>query len=156
MSIPRPDLPQATDASLRAYVGYHMKRAFHVFKGDLDRTLKEFDLRMVTYSALVLIVDTPGLRQAQLADALLVERPNFVVIIDELEKRGLIVRGRDPTDRRAYALKPTLSGQALCKWATEAVDRHEQRVFGLLSDTERQTLLAALAKIELGSEKDMT
>jgi len=131
-----------------------MKRAFHAFKGDLDRTLKEFDLRMVTYSALVLIVDNPGLRQAQLADALLVERPNFVVIIDELEKRGLIFRDRDPTDRRAYALKPTLSGQALCKLATEAVDRHEQRVFGMLPDNERRQLLSTLAKIERGSRKD--
>jgi hypothetical protein len=48
---------------LRAYAGYHLKRAYHVFKGDLDCSLKEFDLRMVTYSALALIVDTPGLRR---------------------------------------------------------------------------------------------
>lgn len=150
MNTPNPDEP------LRAYAGFHMKRAFHVFKGDLDRTLKEFDLRLITYSALVLIVDTPGLRQAQLADALQIERPNFVMIIDELEKRGLIFRDRAPTDRRANALKPTLSGQALCKWATEAVDGHEQRVFGMLTVMERQQFLSVLAKIELGSEKDIT
>jgi DNA-binding MarR family transcriptional regulator len=74
------------------------------------------------------------------------------MIVDELEKCGLISRDRAATDRRAYALKPTLSGQALCKWATEAVNGHEQRVFGGLSAKERQQFLTILAKIELGSK----
>lgn len=140
-----------SDASLRAFAGYHMKRAFNVIKADLIETLKPFDLRMVTYSTLVLIVDNPGLRQAQMADALMIERPNFVAIIDELETAGLITRQRAPEDRRAYALMATLSGQAQCKWATEAVNAHEHRVFGVLSDAERRLLLSALGKIEINA-----
>ena len=49
------------DETLRNLVGYQMKRAFNVIQADLVKTLKPFDLRMLTYTALVLIVDNPGL-----------------------------------------------------------------------------------------------
>ena len=76
-----------SDRSLRSLYGYQMKRTFNVIQSDLSRTLKPLDLRMLTYTALVLIVDNPGLRQSQLAEALDIERPNLVVIVDELERR---------------------------------------------------------------------
>ena len=104
-------MTKVSDATMRGFVGYQIKRAFNVIQDDLAKTLKPFELRMLTYTALVLIVDNPGMRQSQLADAMDIERPNLVVIIDELERRELIVRDRVPTDRRAYALKATLAGR---------------------------------------------
>lgn len=142
------EVPQVSDATLRLFAGYHMKRAFNVVQADLSQTLKPFGLRMVTYSALTLIVDNPGLRQAQLADALAIERPNLVVIIDELEARDLILRERDPTDRRAYALMPTVAGRRLCTRAAAAVKKHEDRLFGFLNGPERAALLEALRTVE--------
>lgn len=138
---------QVSDATLREFAGYHMKRAFNVVQTDVNQTLKPFDLRMVTFSALTLIVDNPGLKQAQLADALAVERPNLVVIIDELERRDLIVRNRVPTDRRAYALTATLAGQRLHAQALAAVRKHEARVFGGLDDATRETLIGVMEGI---------
>lgn len=146
------EVPQVSDATLRLFAGYHMKRAFNVVQADLSQTLKPFCLRMVTYSALTLIVDNPGLRQAQLADALAIERPNLVVIIDELEARDLILRERDPTDRRAYALMPTVAGHRLCARAVAAVQKHENRLFGFLSGPERVALLQALRRIETSAK----
>ena len=84
----------------------------------------------MTYTALVLIVDNPGLRQSQLAAAMDVERPNMVVIVDELEGRELIVRERAPTDGRAYALKATLAGRQLYEKAVAAVTAHEAPIAG--------------------------
>lgn len=92
-----------SDNTLRQFVGYHLKRASNAVLSDLTTVLKPFELRMITYTALVLVVDNPGMRQSHLADAMDVERPNLVVIIDELEGRELIVREKVPTDRRAYA-----------------------------------------------------
>lgn len=117
-----------SDRTLRSLYGYQIKRAFNVIQSDLNRTLKPFELRMITYTALVLIVDNPGLRQSQLAEAMDVERPNLVVIIDELERRELIVRDRLPSDRRAYALKATLAGRQLYEKAVAAVQAHEDRL----------------------------
>ena len=63
MSQPHPKAPNTaggvahvSDATLREFLGYHMKRAFNVVQADLARVLKPFELRMLTYSALVLIV----------------------------------------------------------------------------------------------------
>ena len=99
--------PLISDKTLRTFVGYHLKRSFNVIQSDLIETLRPFDLRMLTYTALVLIVDNPGLNQSRLARVMDIERPNLVIVIDELEERELITRDRVPGDRRSYALHPT-------------------------------------------------
>ncbi|WP_146344499.1 MarR family winged helix-turn-helix transcriptional regulator [Falsiphaeobacter marinintestinus] len=143
----RVEAPHVSDATLREFAGYHMKRAFNVIQADVNRTLKPFELRMVTFSTLTLIVDNPGLRQAQLADALAVERPNLVVIIDELERRDLIVRNRVPTDRRAYALNATLTGHRLHGQALAAVRGHEARMFRDLDQATKDVLISVMEGI---------
>ncbi|MDJ0630210.1 MAG: MarR family transcriptional regulator [Rhodobacter sp.] len=142
-----------SDATLQRFAGYRMKRAFNVIRDDLHLVLKPFDLRMLTYTALVLIVDNPGLRQAQLADAMDVERPNVVVIVDELEQRGLIVRDPAPNDRRAYALNPTPAGEHLCATALTAVERHEERLMAGIDAETRAAMFAGLEAIRRGSDR---
>lgn len=139
---------EANDETLQRFVGYHLKRAFNVVQSDLTETLKPFELRMLTYSALVLIVDNPGLSQSQLADAMDIERPNLVVIIDELEQRELIMRDRVPTDRRAYALRATLKGQRLFKRTVKAVAAHEAALLKGIDEQTQKTLLSALMLIQ--------
>lgn len=146
---PRPSAPptKVSDDTLRQFIGYHMKRAFNVIQADLVEVLRRYDLRMVTYTALVLIVDNPGLSQSQLATAMDIERPNLVVIIDELEQRGLITRERVPTDRRLYALKATLAGRRLCDKAVATVVAHEARLFAEIDEDQRRVLHQALSHI---------
>ena len=138
---------RCNDETLQRFVGYHLKRAFNVVQADLTHTLKPFELRKLTYSALVLIVDNPGLSQSQLADAMDIERPNLVVIVDELEQRELILRERVPTDRRAYALRATLKGQRLYKRTVAAVAAHEEALFAQIDPQTRETVVAALMLI---------
>lgn len=139
---------RVSDQSMRRLLGYQIKRAFNVIQADLVETLAPFDLRMITYTALVLIVDNPGLRQFQLAAAMDIERPNLVVIIDELERRDLIERNRVPTDRRAYALSATDEGRRLCRDASAAVAAHEERVLSGVSAEHRAVVAAVMAAIQ--------
>lgn len=146
-----------SDDTLRGFVGYGIKRAFNTVQTDLNAVLAPLELRMLTFSALVIIVDNPGLRQSQLADALLIERPNLVIVVDELERRELITRDPAPTDRRAYALRATLVGRQLHARAMAAVQAHDNRMTQNLSEEERQVLAVALARIEaaaIGEETD--
>ena len=138
---------EVSDETLRRFLGYHMKRAFMVVQADLTIALKPFDLRMLTYTALVLIVDNPGLSQTQLAATMGMERSNIVVIVDELEQRELIFRERVPTDRRTYALRATLAGQRLCEKAVAACAAHEARLFSGLDENTRQTIIEALSSV---------
>ena len=132
--------------TLDQFIGYHMKRASNAVQADLSLVLKKFDLRMLTYTALVLIADNPSLSQTQLAAAMDIERANLVVIVDELEQRELIVRDRVPTDRRVYALNATLAGRRLYKKAVTAVVAHEARLFAGLSTNTQDALRNALSE----------
>jgi len=137
-----------SDATLRHFLGYNLKRAFNVVQADLNRALALHDLRMLTYSALVLIVDNPGLRQSQLADAMDIERPNLVAIVDSLEQRGLVRRDRVPGDRRANALAATDRGQRLCLCAVADVRQHEDALFAALDAEARALIVTALQTVQ--------
>jgi len=125
-----------------------MKRAFNAVQTDIARSLKPFGLRMISYSALALVVDNSGLRQSHISTALSVERPNLVVILDDLEKTGLINRVRQTSDRRAYALIATPAGIGICAQATRALQDHEQRIFGALKGRNKDRLINIFQDIE--------
>lgn len=137
-----------SDTTLRGFTGYGMKRAFNAIQTDVNAALAPLGLRMVTFSALVIVVDNPGLRQSQLAEALSIERPNLVLLVDDLERRGLITRDRAPDDGRAYALTATAQGRALYVRALKAVRDHDDKMTRALSDTQRAAMVDALARIE--------
>lgn len=137
-----------SDAALRGFVGYNMKRAFNAVQADLNRTLAPHGLRMITYSALALIVENPGLRPSALATALSVERANLVVYVDQLEQAGWVTRSRSRTDRRAHALHCTPQGRRVYDQALAAVQDHDQRMLGGMQPVEIETVTKALAAIE--------
>lgn len=143
-----PDVTAPDYETLEQFVGYHLKLASNAVLGDLAKVLRPLELRMITYTALVLIVDNPGLQQSQLADAMDVERPNLVVIIDELERRELITRDKVPTDRRAYALRATLAGHRLYERAIDAVMAHEVALFKGIDPKDLAVLTDVALKIE--------
>jgi len=138
----------APDATLRGFVGYGMKRAFAVIQQDVNACLAPLGLRMLTFSALVVVRDTPGVRQSQLAEILMIERPNLVLILDELEGADLLVRTRAREDRRAFELRVTLRGRRLCEAAVAAVAAHDARMTEGMDAAARAALVAALRRIE--------
>ncbi|MFK7751037.1 MAG: MarR family winged helix-turn-helix transcriptional regulator [Sedimentitalea sp.] len=146
-----------SDHTLRQFSGYSMKRAFAAVQADVSAALAPFGLRMLSFSALVLIVDNPRRRQSQLADALAIERPNLVIVVDELERAGLITRERTAADKRAYALEATAAGRRLYDETVRVVQQHEARMTQGLDASEHAILRQALRSIELagkGAPKD--
>lgn len=139
---------EVTDAALRPFVGFNLRVVWNLIHADLLATLEPFGLRMITFSALTVIAENPGLSQAQLAGALSVERPNLVSVTDELAQRELVTRERVPSDRRTYALQLTAAGARLLAQATAAVRAHEEALYANLSAEERKALVASLRKIE--------
>jgi DNA-binding MarR family transcriptional regulator len=135
------------DSELSDFLGYNLKRVMSIVQSDLSRVLAAYDLRAVSFSALSVVVEEPGINQTQVAVSLKIERSNLVQIIDELANRKLIERKAVPGDRRRYALMPTAAGRKLREEARTAVRAHEASVFGCLSDAERERLLKTLLKV---------
>lgn len=142
---------EQADRHLSGYIGYAMKRALSIVQADLARTLAQYELRAVSFSALSIIVSQPGLMQSQLADALQIERSNLVTIIDELAGRNLIIRAPVAHDRRRHALMPTAAGRQLAHAAQASAAEHEQRLFACLTEPERTELLRLLRKFRNAS-----
>jgi DNA-binding MarR family transcriptional regulator len=53
----------------------------------------------------------------ELADALGIEAPNATVVVDDLEKQGLVRRSAHPTDRRAKVVEATRKGKEMARRA---------------------------------------
>ncbi len=138
----------ASDGILRAFLGYDMKRAFAAIQTDVNAALGPLGLRMLTFSVLAMVRDNPAIRQSHLAEVLMIERPNLVLILDELEGADLLTRVRARDDRRAFELTVTLKGRRLCDKALAAVSAHDARMAMGLSDAERDALQGALRRIE--------
>jgi DNA-binding MarR family transcriptional regulator len=113
---------------LETQVGFLLRLAqVAVFK-DLITALKPFDLRPTDFSVLLVIEATPGLKQQEVGEALRIQRPNVVTILDQLQGRGLVLRGAVPGDRRSYALTLTPEGATLLAKAKAAHARHDRKV----------------------------
>lgn len=142
------------DAALRTFVGYRLKRAYNIIRSDLLERLEPLGLRITTYSALVLVVENPGMRQSELATVLAIKRSNMVAIIDDLEGAGWIERRAVPEDRRAFALFVTDAGKTICRKANSLARENESALLHNLTAAEKRSLTGLLEKIELSAGID--
>ena len=119
---------------------------------DFNRRFVALKLSPAQYSALVIIGANPGRKQSEIAGALGIQRPNFVAMMDELERRGLAERLRTPVDRRSRALALTAAGAALAARARRVQAEQEKEVERLIGREGRERLVAALTRLsELGT-----
>lgn len=134
-------------SALTGIVGYPLRRAQMAVFEDFARRFAPLDLTPAQYSTLVAIGDNPGRRQSDIAAALGIQRPNFVSMMDELERRGLATRIRSGSDRRSNALALTPEGAALLEKAREVQIGQEAAIDKLLGPGERRALVETLNRL---------
>jgi DNA-binding MarR family transcriptional regulator len=137
---------------LETLMGYNASRAAYTLVSHFIRGVGSFELRTVDFSVLSVIGRWPGVTSRQLCQQLNVLPPNMVVLLRELDKRGLIERQPHPTDRRAVGLLLSASGKALMKKAERAASAADAQGTAHLSPAERKTLTRLLQKIYLKAE----
>ncbi len=115
-----------------------------------DRSHAAFDgtgLSAFHYAVLALLEEDPRETQAQIADALGYDRSLIVRLLDELEERGLVIRKRDPDDRRRHVVKLTPAGHSMLVELRAIVQRLEDDFLSPLDTRERDTLHVLLTKV---------
>jgi len=85
--------------------------------------------------------------QQTLSDILVVDRSTMVAFVDELEAKGYVRRGRNPTDRRAYAIELTAPGANAQREAAGLLEDCERHYLDPLTAAERRTLLVLLGRL---------
>lgn len=110
----------------------------------LAEVLAEHDLLLVQHAILSALDDFGPLAQQQLADSLDLDKSHLVGRIDHLERRALVERAQDPTDRRRHRVTLTTAGKALIDELRPAATRSQQSFLGALAPSEQETLLTLL------------
>jgi DNA-binding MarR family transcriptional regulator len=93
------------------------------------------DLRLVM--ALSYLGDHDGIPQQELVDAFWMDAKNVVLLLNELEDGGYLIRRRDLEDRRRHRVYITDAGRDALERAARAQEQIEERVLGGLSADER-------------------
>jgi MarR family transcriptional regulator, lower aerobic nicotinate degradation pathway regulator len=108
------------------------------------------DLRLLM--ALSYLRDHDGAPQQELVDALCMDAKNVVLLLNELEERGDLVRRRDPDDRRRHRVHITAPGRQALERAARAQEDIEDDVLQALNASERATLWDLLSRAVRGAE----
>ncbi|APE17204.1 hypothetical protein BOH72_20065 [Mycobacterium sp. WY10] len=88
-------------------------------------------------------VDVP-LSQRELADRLMLEKSTVSRMIADLERQGLVMRERDPANRRTNRLRLTDAGRGLHGQVAANFGAQFHQWTAALSETESQALMVGL------------
>ncbi len=132
---------------LNTSLGYVLRQAqLRVFQ-EFDHFFEALDIKPAQFSTLEIIHKNPGLRQSTLAQALSIQRPNMVGMLDKLEKRGLIQRKTSTNDLRAHALHLTTKGEKLLNHLHRQFNEHEEVLRQRLGEVNFQQVRESLLRI---------
>jgi DNA-binding MarR family transcriptional regulator len=109
------------------------------------------DLRLLI--ALSYLGDHDGAPQQELVDALCMDAKNVVLLLNDLEDLGHLVRRRDSEDRRRHRVQITDAGRQALERAARAQEAIEDDVLQALDAEERATLCKLLTRAVLGAEQ---
>jgi DNA-binding MarR family transcriptional regulator len=134
-------------AALEGFIGYAIRRAqLSVFQ-DFNERMAEFGVSTAQFSVMRLARDNPGLNQRTLAEALGAETSRMVLIIDELERRGIVDRLPSTLDRRSRAIYLTAEGRKLLRRLEQRAAAQDRAMVKRLRGDDKAALLRMLRKL---------
>lgn len=113
----------------------------------LIKVLKTEELSATQYNVLRILRGTPeGLSCGEIASRMITRDPDITRLLDRLEKRGLISRCRETTDRRTVMARITQEGLKLLTRLDEPVQASHRKQLGHLG-RERLRALTELLRV---------
>ncbi|MGW4586074.1 MarR family winged helix-turn-helix transcriptional regulator [Amycolatopsis thermoflava] len=106
---------------------------------------------MWAYAALSSLAAQPATSQLALAKAIGYDKTRLIGLLDELAQEGLVVRERDPADRRSHTVRLTPDGEARHAAARADIRAVEDELLGPLSAAEQRSFRAMLARVAEGA-----
>jgi DNA-binding MarR family transcriptional regulator len=82
--------------------------------------------------------------QQQLGRILCIDQNNTVLVLNEMEAAGLVIRRRDPSDRRRHVVEVTEAGVQSLQQTVEGLQAIQDQVLAALSPEQREQFHALL------------
>ncbi len=137
--------------ALNAYV--KLMRASEWVSARTQRHLSDARLTASQFGALEALLHLGPLSQTDLAQKILKSSGNITMVVDNLEKRGLVKRERRPEDRRYYTIRLTAGGEKLIG---KTFPRHAGEIvkaMSALTKAEQETLGKLCRKLGLQNRR---
>lgn len=132
--------------------GFLLARLGLGFKARALTKLDQAGFEPLGYGVLATVDEGARQTQATIAEALMLDPSRLVALLDSLEDDGLIVRKRDPEDRRRHLVSITADGKRKLSTLRAIVKELEDEFLAPLDTGERKTLHELL--LRLAAEND--
>ena len=128
-------------------VGFHIRLAYGAAYRHFSETFAHLDLTQKQVSVLWLVDDHPDIAQTDLSQRMRMDRATTMAIVNRLEARGYLIRGKSKDDRRKQTLNLTPVGRKALVTAKGAIRQHERWLKSRFTEKEVTTLIGLLARI---------
>jgi DNA-binding MarR family transcriptional regulator len=132
---------------LLASSGFLLARLGFGFKARAIATFEQAGFEIYDYSVLAILAEGARETQSTIAGALALDPSRLVALLDSLEERSLIVRQRDPQDRRRHLVSVTAAGKRELSRLRGMVKQLEDEFLAPLDAESRKTLHELLMRL---------
>ena len=127
-------------------LGVLIKETQSLLNQRMDDRLRPLALSVPQYARLTALQDTPGITSSELARRAFVSRQSMNVLLQGLEKRGLVTRSSDPGPRRERSVVLNDAAELLLERAHEEVSSVVHRMTVEVEPVERVRLYELLTR----------
>ena len=146
-----------TNIDIENALGYNLGTTFFALGSLLSKNLSKhrIDLTQKQAKMLMFLGHYEGVKQQELACILQKDKPTITKMVDLLEKKALVVRKKDASDRRNRLLYLTDSGKKLRKHIIPVVQATLNEAVGGLDEDEYRQLIRSLKKVRTSIQKKL-
>ncbi|MEW4462244.1 MULTISPECIES: MarR family winged helix-turn-helix transcriptional regulator [Stappiaceae] len=130
-----------------SYLLYLLAASSEAASHQFHLRVRELGLRVPEWRVLACLYDQDGLMITQLAKYSLLEQSRMTRIVDQMEKRGLVVRKSDKGDGRRVRVHLTDAGQKLSSEVVEEAREHERTLLSALNQSDADRIKPSLERL---------
>lgn len=132
---------------LSNYLGFVLHRAVLALRRDFIANVGDPDLRPVLFNVMVVVEANPGIVQAELANALNLDKGTLTNLLRNLQQRGWIQTRHVHGDRRCKQVLVCEEGAQVLSQLRGEVTAHARKFEQVYTPEERDQLMRLLRRI---------
>ncbi len=148
-------VPGTEQASAAERLGFLLARHGQIMNLRLRHALGVSGLGPRHGSTLLRLARLGATSQQHLIEALAVDPSAVVAILNDLERDRLVLRTRDPADRRRHIVEITKIGRKAASEVENAIADVERDIFADLDESEVTQLRALLSRLQIQGSDGM-
>jgi DNA-binding MarR family transcriptional regulator len=137
----------AEGVDLETSLGYLLKQAASALRSSMEAVLRPLGMTVTHYAVLELLAQRPGLSNSELARGAFVSRQSMNVLLQSLERHGVVTRPAEAPVGKTLPTKLTPLGRRQLAKATVAVSAVENQMLAGLDAASRNEARRILSSL---------